>query len=245
MQSQSTGTEEGFLSQLQCPECMEYLRPPITLCVNGHNICSICRPKVQHCPTCGQQLSDIRNLALETVARNMKYTCPYQNYGCGEILAYDMIREHQEKCRYRPQICPVVKPARGSCSWIGLHSDMKGHLKEQHRDLCCDYVEGESKVLNTPMCVSQFVFASDEVFYFRFQDSSNTLYGVVQYIGPAENAAKYKYKVEFVNTDNTEGATVMHLSSSFAENFDDIFRSGNCGKLQIDRLSRLKNEMVL
>jgi hypothetical protein len=64
----------------------------------------------------------------------------------------------------------------------------------------------------------------------------------VQYIGPAENAAKYKYKVEFVNTDNTEGVTVMHLSSSFAENFDDIFRSGNCGKLQIDRLSRLKNE---
>jgi hypothetical protein len=86
---------------------------------------------------------------------------------------------------------------------------------------------------------SQFVFALNEDFFLRFQKNNGTLYAVLLYIGPAENAAKYKYKVEFVNTDNTEGVTVMHLTRSFDENLDDIFKTGNCGKLHYDVVSRL------
>jgi len=56
----------------------------------------------------------------------------------------------------------------------------------------------------------------------------------VQYIGPPENAAKYKYRVKQVNEDNTEGVTVMHFARSFDENLDDIFNSENCGKLHFD-----------
>jgi len=59
------------------------------------------------------------------------------------------------------------------------------------------------------------------------------------YVGPSENAAKYKYKVEFVNKDNTEGATIIHLTRSFDENLDDIFKAGNCGKVHYDVVSRL------
>jgi E3 ubiquitin-protein ligase SIAH1 len=191
---------------------------------------------------CRSEFLNTTNEALEMVAKQLDYPCKYRNYGCGEILAHDTIREHQEKCRYRPQICPVVKLARGSCSWVGIYSDIKGHLKEQHHDLCCDYVEGKFryvKDINIPACVSDFIFALNEVFYVRFEGRSNTFYAVLQYIGPAENAAKYRYKVEFVNKDKTEGLTVMHLTRSFAENLGDIFKSGNCGKLQFDRLSRL------
>jgi hypothetical protein len=92
------------------------------------------------------------------------------------------------------------------------------------------------------MILSQFVFALNEFFFFRFQANNDTLYTVLLYIGPAENAAKYKYKVEFVNKDNTEGVTVMHLTRSFDENLDDIFRSGNCGKLHYDVVKRLESE---
>jgi len=67
-------------------------------------------------------------------------------------------------------------------------------------------------------------------------------YAVVQYIGPPENAAKYKYRVEFVNTDNTEGVTVTHLARSFGENLYDIFKAGNCVKLHYDVVSRLKTQ---
>lgn len=64
------------------------------------------------------------------------------------------------------------------------------------------------------------------------------------YVGRAENAAEYKYeyKVEFVNTDHTEGVTVMHLTRTADENLRDIYRSGSCGKLHYD-VSRLRGEV--
>ena len=43
-------------------------------------------------------------------------------------------------------------------------------------------------------------------------------YVVVQYIGPPDNAATYKYKIKFVNKDDTDGVTVMHLTRIFDEN---------------------------
>ena len=64
----------------------------------------------------------------------------------------------------------------------------------------------------------------------------------VQYIGTPENAVKYKYKVKFVNGNNTEGFTVMHMTRSFDEVVDDIFKSGNCGKLHYDVVNRLQTQ---
>ena len=92
------------------------------------------------------------------------------------------------------------------------------------------------------MILSRFVFALNEVFFLRFQANSDTLYAVLMYIGPAENAAKYKYKVKFVNKDDTESVTVMHLTRSFDENLDVVFKSGNCVKLHYDVVSRLETK---
>jgi hypothetical protein len=89
------------------------------------------------------------------------------------------------------------------------------------------------------MILSQFVLALNEVFFLRFQANGDILYAVLLYIGPAENAARYKYKVEFVNKDYMEGVTVMHLTRSFDENLYDIFKSGNCGMVNYDVVSRL------
>ena len=85
VQSQFTRVEEILLSQLECPVCMEYMRPPIMLCENGHNICNICKQEVPHCPTCRQQFSNTRNVALEKVAIEVNYPSTYRNYGCWEI----------------------------------------------------------------------------------------------------------------------------------------------------------------
>ena len=62
---------------------------------------------------------------------------------------------------------------------------------------------------------------------------------VVQYIGPPDRTSKYKYTVRFVNENNTEGVTVIILTGSFLEDLDEIFNSGNCGKLHYDVVSRL------
>ena len=62
------------------------------------------------------------------------------------------------------------------------------------------------------------------------------------YIDLLENAAKYTYKVEFVNKDNTEGVTIMCLTRSADENLRDIYRPGNGWKLRCNVLSRLGDE---
>jgi hypothetical protein len=116
---------------------------------------------------------------------------------------------------------------------------------EKHRGDCYEYVGGKYRVLKNiavPMSLSQFVFALNEVFFLRFQANNDTLYAALQYIGPAENAAKYKYKVKFANKDNTEGVTVMHLTRSFGDKLDDVFKSGNCGKVHYDVVRRLRDE---
>jgi hypothetical protein len=140
----------------------------------------------------------------------------------------------------------VYKLPNVKCSWTGSYNGIKKHLTEKHRGDCYEYVVGKYRVLKNiaaPMSLSQFVFALNEVFFFRFQATRDTFYAVLLYIGPLDNAAKYKYKVEFVNKDDTEGVTVMHLTRRFDEKLDDIFKSGNCGKLHYGVVSRLTDEM--
>jgi hypothetical protein len=116
---------------------------------------------------------------------------------------------------------------------------------EKHLEMCLYYGEVESRSLHEHAIsawFNKFVFVYDEVFFRAFGERNGMFYVVVQYIGPPDNAAKYKYKVKFVNKDNTEGVTVMHLAIRFDEEFDDVFKSGNCGKLHFDVVSRLKTK---
>jgi hypothetical protein len=64
----------------------------------------------------------------------------------------------------------------------------------------------------------------------------------LQYNGPPENVAKYKYRVKLVNKDNGEGVTEMHVTISVDENLDDVFDSENFGKLQFDVVNRPETE---
>ena len=39
---------KDVMEQLECPVYMQYMLPPITICGNGHNICSSCKQKIQN-----------------------------------------------------------------------------------------------------------------------------------------------------------------------------------------------------
>ena len=246
MQSESTDLEQSLLIHLECPVCLEYMIPPIVLCANGHKICEICRQNIYSCPTCRDYFVSNRNQALEDLARQVKYPCKYRSYGCTELFDHDTIVGHQVKCLYIPQICPVAKLANRKCSWTGSYNDIKGHLKENHLEDCCEYVDADFKFiykLTNGMKLFCFIFAYNETFFSLFQEENGIFYAVLLYVGPAENAAKFKYKVEFVNKDNTEGVTVMHLTRSFDEDLNGLYESGKCGKLRYDVVSRLNDEM--
>ena len=225
--------------------CLQYMTPPIKLCGNGHKICIICWRNVSDCPKCRAKFVSIRNLALEDLARQVMYPCKYRPYGCVEMFSHAKIASHQATCRYIPQVCPFPKLAIRNCGWTGSYNDIKGHLKESHLEECCEYVEGDFKFLyklTSGMECFCFIFAHNEVFYSLFQEKDNIFYAVLLYVGPAENATKYKYKVEFVNKDDTEGISVMHLTRSSDENLGNLYKSCNCGNLYYDVVRRLKDE---
>jgi RING-finger-containing E3 ubiquitin ligase len=246
MLSELTDLEQSLLGHLQCPVCLEYMRPPITLCAVGHNICNICKQKMYHCPVCRQHILGTRNLSLEDVASHVKFPCKYRSYGCKEVFANDAIIGHQDQCSYCPQRCPVPALNSQKCNWTGNYDQIMNHLKKQHGDKCCDYAEEivwTVKCFHAVVFYYQFLFAFDEVFFQRFVKKGDTFYPSVHYIGHAENAAKYKYRVEFFNKDNTEGVTVMHLTRSFKNKMENFLSTDNCSKLHYDVVSRLKNEV--
>jgi len=146
MQSESTDIEQIILSVLECPVCMEYMRPPIILCVNGHNICHTCRRKLDDCPTCRKRFLSTRCVGLEKVAREFKYPCTYQQFGCKEVFAHDKLDEHQAECLYRQLTCPAARCSPHiQCDWTGNYSEARNHLMENHLEMCSDYGETESR----------------------------------------------------------------------------------------------------
>jgi E3 ubiquitin-protein ligase SIAH1 len=247
MQSQFTRLEQILLSQLECPVCMQYMRPPITLCENGHNICDICRPKLRHCPTCRQQILNARNVALEKVIREVNYPCMYRYYGCRETYSFDMIGGHQEKCRYIPQPCPVDKLNFENCTWTGIRSSMTSHLKKAHSDRCdeyCSFYEGSICVsdVTTDKVRYKFLFVGDDIFCSRTEIVDGMLYSVLYFIGPAADAAKYMYKVEFFGAKCGENLAVTHMARCWDEDLSEVHNSGNCMKLYPEQFNRFANE---
>jgi E3 ubiquitin-protein ligase SIAH1 len=256
MQSQFTSVEENLLRQLECPVCMEYMRPPITLCANGHNICNICKENVPHCPTCRGQFLNIRNVALENVAIEAEYPCVYRKYGCTEIYKLDSIGRHQEKCQYIPQPCPVIKLNLGTCTWTGISSNMKSHLMDEHTDISVDYYDRGSGVYSgRPFQISgvtpttkrcKFISAHNALFYSCSEIKNDIFYSVVQYIGPDADAANYKYKLEFVNQECEANIAVTLLVRSLNEDLNEVHNSGNCVILhpkQYNRFASFGNEL--
>jgi len=247
MQSEFTRVEQIVLDQLECPVCTEYMRPPITLCEMGHNICNICRPKVRHCPTCRQQILKTRNVALEKVAIEAKYPCVYRKYGCREICSLHLIDEHQEKCRYIPHPCPVNNLNIRHCSWLGIRSHMKSHMEQAHPEMCrtClgPYVTQINFSIVTPdIWQFTFIFINNDIFCSRSTITNGIFYSELLYIGPAADAAKYKYNLGFWNKERMESLTITLLVRSCYEDMSEVLNPGDCVKLYPEQFSRFANE---
>ncbi|PSN42263.1 hypothetical protein C0J52_20427 [Blattella germanica] len=191
----SADLSQGLLGELECPVCMEYMLPPITFCLNGHNICQNCKPQLSNCPTCRQPFVNIRNVALEKLARQMKYPCTFRKYGCKEKFSPGQIASHHASCRFSPQVCPLEKLRKVKCDWTGSVGEIKKHLKDEHKEQCLEYTGRHSLVLCgvKPTCgYFRVIFAHNEIFYRHFQIRNGALYATLQYIGPSENAAKFR-----------------------------------------------------
>ncbi|KAL0318001.1 UNVERIFIED_CONTAM: E3 ubiquitin-protein ligase SINAT3 [Sesamum angustifolium] len=116
---------------LECPVCTNSMYPPIHQCHNGHTLCSTCKTRVHNrCPTCRQELGDIRCLALEKVAESLELPCKYYSLGCPEIFPYYSKLKHEALCNFRPYNCPY---AGSECVVTGDIPYLVTHLRDDHK----------------------------------------------------------------------------------------------------------------
>jgi E3 ubiquitin-protein ligase SIAH1 len=100
-------------------------------CHNGHTLCSTCKTRVHNrCPTCRQELGDIRCLALEKVAESLELPCKYMSLGCPEIFPYYSKLKHENLCNFRPYNCPY---AGSECVIVGDIPFLVTHLRDDHK----------------------------------------------------------------------------------------------------------------
>ena len=246
MQTDVSDISKSVLTELECPVCKEYMVPPITFCLGGHNICNNCIQTVSSCRTCKQKFLKTKNVSLENLSLQMKFPCRYNKYGCKDTSPYNVFLEHKAICGYSPQKCPVLYlRLKMICTWTGIYKDVKEHLQTAHKDLCEDYNAEHSHFLlasKAPIWPCKFLFAYNEIFCYRLLDHHETICLCLYYIGPAENDSKYQYKVMVKNNQDAERVVVTHLVRSFTENEDGVLFLKNCLKLHRDLTERFRNE---
>jgi len=191
----------------------------------------------------------------------VKYPCTCRNYGCREIYKLDLIREHQQKCQYIPQPCPVNKLDIGNCTWTGISRTINLHLMQAHNVLMDNYGHG-TLLIPGPFMTSSYdghvscgscvvtpatrhcklLVAYSVAFCSRSEIKNGIFYYVLQYIGPAAEAAKYQYTLQLFNEEYTENLAVSLLARSWDEDLSEVHNSGNCVKLYPEQFNRFANE---
>jgi E3 ubiquitin-protein ligase SIAH1 len=209
---------EVLSSDLECPVCMEYMVPPIKFCMNGHNICSKCRESVEHCPTCRAEFADIRNVALENIARRQKYPCANKKSGCLELFSIEHIAKHQAACVFGKIKCPYN--LFNICSWTGFKHDLKEHVKAAHPEYL---VQGSTFTFPNLFKSVAIVFCFGELFTYFQKTKKGRSYAAVQLIGTSSEASKYKYKCTLRTEDGVEEISKILRVRGYSEDWETIF----------------------
>lgn len=117
------------LTELKCPVCKKYMKPPIYLCVNSHGICENCHELMSECPKCQSSLTDRRSTHLETLSGLILFPCDV----CHEEFYLEDLAEH--KCGANdeePTIMCMIGQVYGDCVWKGIEKDVLNHYSSIH-----------------------------------------------------------------------------------------------------------------
>ncbi|KAL5226983.1 hypothetical protein ABZP36_015248 [Zizania latifolia] len=195
----------GVHELLECPVCTNSMYPPIHQCQNGHTLCSTCKARVHNrCPTCRQELGDIRCLALEKVAESLELPCKYFSLGCPEIFPYYSKIKHEAQCIFRPYNCPY---AGSECAVVGDIPYLVTHLRDDHKvDMHsgCTFnhryvksnpreVENATWMLTVFHCFGQYFCLHFEAFQLGM---APVYMAFLRFMGDENEARNYSYSLE-------------------------------------------------
>ncbi|KAJ3657040.1 hypothetical protein Zmor_016075 [Zophobas morio] len=121
--------EAVFAEDMQCPVCLDILRPPVRLCQNGHATCDDCHNKIDRtwhttrCPLCRGDFRPDPCPVKEQLYYSMKVSCKFD--GC-KVKGYgrEVVR-HERRCILREVRC-------SKCVWEGPHVWLPSHHFTNH-----------------------------------------------------------------------------------------------------------------
>ncbi|XP_039062631.1 E3 ubiquitin-protein ligase SINAT3-like isoform X1 [Hibiscus syriacus] len=190
---------------LECPVCTKSMYLPIHQCHNAHTLCSTCKTRVHNrCPTCRQELGDIRCLALEKVAESLQLPCKFTSLGCPEIFPYYSKLKHEAICNFRPYNCPY---AGSECAVVGDIPLLVAHLKDDHKvdmHTGCTFnhryvksnpqeVENATWLLTVFYCFGQYFCLHFEAFQLGM---APVYMAFLRFMGDEIEARNYSYSLE-------------------------------------------------
>lgn len=242
MEKITTDMYKQIIQEFECPVCLDYMAPPIfVICMNGHNVCSQCAPNLDYCPTCRQPVQNIRNIAMENIARNVHYPCINQKWGCDEAFPVNQMANHQVECFHNRRCCPWAPPC-GRCPWTGSTADLISHLNDSHADRKYVVEDGEelSLAISTygkkTLLPEGIISTLDSMFIYCSAFMNNKFYCIVQYVGKKQDADMYKYKFCVSRLGGTQKISVTHTVSSDTVDLRQIRDEGECVHLPCDLL---------
>jgi hypothetical protein len=234
MDTAASDLYEGLMSELECPVCYEYMVPPICLCKSGHSICKNCRPKMAHCPTCRQEFTNIRCQSLEKLSSIQRVTpCPYQKYGCKEMISADDKTDHRKVCPYGAHSCPFRCPMKLTRKYL------TSHIKQDHKGMfrkCNERTEIiKIENYNVTKVYSEVIIAHEDVFLSTIRVVNATWYFLLQYVGPEQDLGTYSYKFCLDKTGyDAAFVKIRHWCRSIYQDVSEIYRRCKCIMLPAD-----------
>ena len=121
------------------------------------------------------------------------------------------------------------------CTWLGRRWQILNHVREAHPTTLVlkenNFCKIKEFLFHDHSLTTQIIEAHGELFWFHHKkDSSKSKFFIaVQYIGPEEDAEKYKYECVFTST-NSSGMEVKFIRNTHkdTESIEDVFSSEDC-----------------
>lgn len=178
-------------------------------------------------------MGNIRNLAMEKVASNVKFPCKHSNNGCVASLVYTEKPDHEEVCEFRPYLCPCPG---ASCKWQGSLDSVMPHLIMHHKSITT--LQGEDIVflatdINLPGAVDwvmmQSCFGHNFMLVLEKQekfDGHQQFFAIVQLIGSRKEAENFAYRLEL--NGNRRRLTWEAMPRSIHEGISSAILNSDC-----------------
>jgi hypothetical protein len=172
---------------------------------------------------------------LEDLCYKLNYPCKFLEEGCEETFSGEHIKEHQAVCHHGIHICPLAGAPGINCDWSGEFKELITHFGTRHEDRIRTEARFMSKETNDSVYI---LLVHNEIFLFCKSFRDGKCCCGMQLFGTSAQASNFKYKVKLTAENTIEKLSQVILVRSITEEFDTVFRSGHCLRLDADLVWR-------